>query len=78
MFMGADLIRELMRMRLRVEMAHSILEHSAGQTMTQPFAGLRVIDWSTVAAGPSAGQLFAVLGAEVIKVLLYQVQKHFR
>ena len=34
----------------------------------QPFAGVRVIEWAGVAAGPSAGQLLAVLGAEVIKV----------
>ena len=34
----------------------------------QPFAGLRIVDWSTVAAAPSTGQLFAVLGAEVIKI----------
>lgn len=35
---------------------------------SQPFEGIRVVDWSTVAAAPSACQLFAVLGAEVIKV----------
>ena len=33
-----------------------------------PFSGIRIIDWSTVAAAPSATQLFAVLGAEVIKI----------
>lgn len=36
--------------------------------MSQPFAGVRIIDWSTVAAAPSAAQLFAVMGAEVIKI----------
>jgi crotonobetainyl-CoA:carnitine CoA-transferase CaiB-like acyl-CoA transferase len=35
---------------------------------TRPFAGLRVIEFGTVIAGPFAGSLMADLGAEVIKV----------
>eukprot|EP00658_Telonema_sp_P-2_P078732 TRINITY_DN7445_c0_g1_i2.p1 TRINITY_DN7445_c0_g1~~TRINITY_DN7445_c0_g1_i2.p1 ORF type:complete len:248 (+),score=72.66 TRINITY_DN7445_c0_g1_i2:81-746(+) len=34
----------------------------------QPLSGVRVIEWATVVAAPSVGQLLAVLGAEVIKV----------
>lgn len=33
-----------------------------------PFAGLRVIDFSTVAAAPAVAQVFALNGADVIKV----------
>ncbi|MGI9520998.1 MAG: CaiB/BaiF CoA transferase family protein [Hyphomicrobiaceae bacterium] len=36
--------------------------------MTQAFAGIRVLDFSQVIAGPFAAQLFNMLGADVIKV----------
>jgi crotonobetainyl-CoA:carnitine CoA-transferase CaiB-like acyl-CoA transferase len=36
--------------------------------MPGPFAGLRVVDLTTVFVGPFAGQLLGDMGAEVIKV----------
>ena len=36
--------------------------------MTNPLTGIRVIDASTVLAGPSVGTFFAELGAEVLKI----------
>ena len=36
--------------------------------MTQAFAGVRVLDFSQVLAGPYATQLLGLLGAEVIKI----------
>ena len=41
---------------------------SQHQSAAGPLAGLRVIDFSIQAAGPWAGSLFGMLGAEVIKV----------
>ncbi len=41
---------------------------SAGAAEFKPFAGLRVIELARILAGPWAGQVFADLGAEVIKV----------
>src|SRR5687768_754234 len=44
------------------------LDRSEGDTMAGPFAGVRIIDISSVLMGPVATELFADLGADVIKV----------
>ena len=40
----------------------------AAQRLAQPLAGVRVIEFCNVAAGPFCGMLLADLGADVVKV----------